>query len=182
MKTERIAWKKPAIGLLIAAMGFVLLIVIPLAAQAQTPDGETPAEEEACDKYVGEGARHGLCIAYCEAQDCELFKDDESCRRIQRNFINYSVKKGYSKGMPKPGKATIDCSVTGCTPEDIKLCRGKERDCWVDGECTAICTRTFEGFSSEGKPLCSLGKICKKCVPDDECEFKVCEEPMEELP
>ena len=50
------------LGLLMMALG-VLLATVPVA--AQTPDGETPAEEQACDKYQGEGARYGLCVAYC---------------------------------------------------------------------------------------------------------------------
>lgn len=161
-------------------MSFV--VSVGLVAGAQTPDGETPAEEEVCDKYVGEGARHGLCIAYCEAQDCETFKDDDSCRRIERNFINYSVKKGYVKGKPKPGMGTIDCRVTGCSLEDQKLCGGKEIDCLIEKECTKICTRTFEGYSPEGKPLCAEGAKCeRRCTPDSECEINACEE-VEELP
>ncbi len=45
-----------------------LAVALAPAALAQTPDGTTPAEEEACDKYVGEGARHGLCIAFTPRQ------------------------------------------------------------------------------------------------------------------
>jgi len=163
-----------AIAALIGAAGL---------ASAQTPDGETPAEEESCTKYEGEGARHGLCIAYCEAQDCEGIKGDESCERIERNFITYSQKKGYTPIKPKPGRETIDCRVSACTSDDIRLCGGKERDCVIDGECTATCTSTFEGYTEDGKPLCAPGPKCKICSPDRDCdEIKVCELPPEQEP
>jgi len=51
--------------------GITLALCLVGIAGAQTPDAQTPAEEEACDKYKDEGARYGLCVAYCEAQDCE---------------------------------------------------------------------------------------------------------------
>ena len=52
-----------------------LIALVALAAPAafsQTPDGETPAFETACDPLLG-GATpglFGLCVAYCEAKDC----------------------------------------------------------------------------------------------------------------
>jgi len=141
------------------------ILALGTPASAQTPDSFTPAVEEACTKYEGEGARHGLCIAYCEAQDCEATKDSNpSCSSIVESFISYSVKKGYVKG-PKE-KPTISCKVTACTPEDAQLCGGRERDCDItgDGVCEQICSATFEGFSQKNEPLCSVAPACKKCV------------------
>ena len=46
------------------------LISVPL--MAQTPDGETPAEETVCDPLKADGITkglYGLCVAFCEAQD-----------------------------------------------------------------------------------------------------------------
>lgn len=38
---------------------------------AQTPDGETPANEGVCDELIGlTPGLYGLCVAFCEAQDC----------------------------------------------------------------------------------------------------------------
>lgn len=34
-----------------------------------TPDGQPPPTEEICD--LTSGAAHGLCVAYCEAMDCD---------------------------------------------------------------------------------------------------------------
>ncbi|MBW2467582.1 MAG: hypothetical protein JRF02_09810 [Deltaproteobacteria bacterium] len=158
---------------------WLLAIMLPLClwgiAQGQTPDGMTPAEEEACTKYEGEGARHGLCIAYCEAQDCVNYKDDPSCQRIRENFIHYSKKKGYLSGKKKPEKNVIDCSVTACSYEDRNYCKGKEIDCYIDKECTAICTSTFQGFTDKGEVLCTKAPLCKKCVKDPECDYIACE-------
>ena len=41
-------------------------------ASAQTPDGETPAEEQVCDPLRADGVTkglYGLCVAFCEAHD-----------------------------------------------------------------------------------------------------------------
>lgn len=45
------------------------LILIPSATGAQTPDGETPAEEPYCDQYSGR--KFGICNAWYEAMDCD---------------------------------------------------------------------------------------------------------------
>jgi hypothetical protein len=142
------------------------ILVLSSPAVAQTPDGTTPATEEACTKYEGEGARQGLCIAYCEAQDCDATKfSNPSCAGIAERFIAWSVKKGYVAS-PKE-KPTISCKATACTTEDIKYCGGQERDCLnSDGACEAKCTSTFEGFNPGGVPICALIK-CKECVGKD---------------
>lgn len=47
----------------------MLILMTPLAF-AQTPDGETPANEGVCDVLQGSTTGlYGLCIAFCEAQD-----------------------------------------------------------------------------------------------------------------
>ena len=43
-----------------------------ITAQAETPDGLTPAEETICDPLKADGVTkglYGLCVAFCEAQD-----------------------------------------------------------------------------------------------------------------
>ena len=56
---------------------------------AQTPDGETPAQEVVC---AGEsGAAFGLCNAYCEAMDCDSLDplaSERACNRVEDKFIN----------------------------------------------------------------------------------------------
>ena len=144
----------------------ICILVVASPAVAQTLDGNPPATEEACTKYEGDGARQGLCIAYCEAQDCDATKfSNPSCAMIAERFIAWSVKKGYVAS-PKE-KPTISCKATACTAEDIKYCKGEERDCLNgDGSCEAKCTSTFEGFNPGGVPTCSFIK-CKECVGKD---------------
>jgi hypothetical protein len=52
-------------------LGVLAVSLAAAPALAGTLDGKTPAEETVCD--VLHGAKHGLyglCVAYCEAQDC----------------------------------------------------------------------------------------------------------------
>ena len=57
-------------GLLVIV--FASLSMFGLPASAQTPDGETPANEGVCDGLFGlTPGLYGLCVAFCEAQDAE---------------------------------------------------------------------------------------------------------------
>ena len=143
------------------------ILLVQSSAAAQTPDASTPAEEEACTKYEGEGARQGLCIAYCEAQDCDATKESNpSCKAIAERFIAYSVRQGYVKS-PKE-KPAISCQVTACSADDVAYCAGHEIDCNTgDGVCEQICTATFAGLDGDGGALCKKAPECKQCVGDD---------------
>lgn len=56
----------------------VSLAMIALPAAAQTPDGLTPAVETMCDPLAdATPGLQGLCVAMCEAQDCEATMDDQ---------------------------------------------------------------------------------------------------------
>jgi hypothetical protein len=66
-----------------------LLLLCTGAALAQTPDGETPAEETVCDSETG--AAFGLCNAYCEAMDCDSDSPQASetaCTKVKNKFTN----------------------------------------------------------------------------------------------
>lgn len=53
-----------------------------------TPDEQPPAEEHVCDPNAAlRGAAWGLCVAYCEANDCETQPDKNACLKILANFI-----------------------------------------------------------------------------------------------
>lgn len=49
-----------------------------------TPDGVTPAVEAVCSKVKGAG--YGLCVAYCEANDCDLEPGSRECARLRENY------------------------------------------------------------------------------------------------
>jgi len=58
---------------------------------AKTSDGQTPSEEEWCDDLSG--AQFGLCVAYCEAMDCDYYDhnaSDRGCERVLDNYIDRS--------------------------------------------------------------------------------------------
>ncbi len=53
----------------------ILLLGVTLPALGQTPDGMPPANEGMCDVLKARGitsSLYGLCVAYCEALDCDL--------------------------------------------------------------------------------------------------------------
>ena len=152
-----------SIGIGLCLVFLLLGASVPIS--AETLDGVTPAEETACTKYEGEGARYGLCIAYCEAQDCDLYKEDLSCQRIKDNFITYSKKKGYVEGNAKYGKTTIDCLELECNKEDIDYCGGKEIDCIdpTSKECISKCSSKYYGHDN-GLPVCVKQGICLQCI------------------
>jgi hypothetical protein len=49
-----------------------------------TPDGLPPSEETICDLYDGQAS--GLCVAFCEAKDCDI-QYHKSCDQIKENWI-----------------------------------------------------------------------------------------------
>ena len=64
------------------------LAAIPLPAAAQTADGQTPAQETACNGQTG--AAYGLCTSYCEAMDCDSAAPAASataCNKVYSNFL-----------------------------------------------------------------------------------------------
>ncbi len=69
-----------------------------------TPDEEPPAEEQPCDTAGLFGAAYGLCIAYCEANDCEIQPDKHACDVLRANYARMT------------GLADFPCDAT--FPED----------------------------------------------------------------
>jgi len=69
-----------------------MLLALPLAAllaasaRAQTADGSPPAEETICEDAGLLGAAYGLCVAFCEANDCDLTPDATACERLRANY------------------------------------------------------------------------------------------------
>ena len=51
-----------------------------------TPDTDPPAEELPCDTAGLRGAAFGLCVAYCEANDCEIQPDKHACEVLRKNY------------------------------------------------------------------------------------------------
>jgi hypothetical protein len=71
------------------------LLALPLAAVLAepvhaygdgTPDESPPAEETVCEDAGLIGASYGLCIAFCEANDCDVAPDATACERLRANY------------------------------------------------------------------------------------------------
>jgi hypothetical protein len=90
---------------LVAAFALALSPPPPVA-EGQTPDGETPAEEDVCTAAGLTGAAWGLCNAYCEAMDCDgdPQASPEACAKVKANF---DKKTG--------GKIALPCELVECT-------------------------------------------------------------------
>ncbi len=68
------------------AAGILALAFAPgsVAVAQGTPDGLTPAVEEVCTGM--KGAAFGLCVAFCEANDCDLYPDSQACDVLRENY------------------------------------------------------------------------------------------------
>lgn len=98
------------------AVLFVGASFSPTIAVAQTPDGETPANEGACDSLQGSTpGLYGLCVAYCEAQDLDSFDKNPPSDKILAN---------YRKKM-RAGDPDMPCIQVPCP-------------CWSDAELSSI--------------------------------------------
>ena len=64
-----------------------LLVSAPIRAFANgTPDGQNPSQELVCDEASLERSAFGLCIAFCEATDCDTHPKKAACRSLRKNF------------------------------------------------------------------------------------------------
>lgn len=74
-------------------------------AVAQTPDGETPANEGVCNPLQGgTPGLYGLCVAYCEAQDLDSFDKDPPNDKILANY-----RKKMQAGDPDMPCVKVPC-------------------------------------------------------------------------
>ncbi len=76
-------------------LGATLSIPLPVAHAGGTPDGQTPAQEKVCDDAHLARAAYGLCIAFCEAGDCDRFPKRPSCANLRRNFTKQTGLKKF---------------------------------------------------------------------------------------
>ena len=77
-----------AIGLLALPLGLARVAV----AQG-TPDGVTPSVEAICTDMSG--AAYGLCVAYCEANDCDLEPGSNECARLRQNYARITGRSAF---------------------------------------------------------------------------------------
>ena len=84
---------------------------------ARTPDGQTPAEETACDGL--HGAAFGLCNAYCEAMDCDSVEANAAPQACEQVLANW--------------ESATDGATIPCEPVDGCPCAAALTSCGWDG-------------------------------------------------
>ncbi len=143
--------KKIAIISVVAAAAFVAA-----PAMAQTPDGETPAEENVCDGQVGQA--FGLCNAYCEAMDCDSLDPQASetaCAKVGGRFESVT-------GMRPPCEMFCPCFDAADIQQEGTIFQ---------------CGKNFPGFDNlagvlfdNGEQACS-GELCADSTSSPSCGF-----------
>jgi hypothetical protein len=92
---------------------FVSFSTFGLTAMAETPNGQTPAEESVCDVLQsGTPGLYGLCIAYCEAQDLNHYHFDD-LENSKKYAPHRRILENYRKKM-QPGDMDMPCLATPC--------------------------------------------------------------------
>jgi hypothetical protein len=153
------------------------------AVYGQTPDGETPANEGLCDfLWGGTPGLYGLCVAFCEAQDCDpdfsLEDPYENCLPSSPKLLEiYNQKK-------QDGDPDMPCVKPECpcwtaeelaglrypSPGDEEVLCEKDQDFWnlVNRDLWRIVTvwptrasvRTVEHQGRLRRPTCMFMDRC----------------------
>lgn len=101
---------------------------------ANTPDGETPANEGVCDVLIGATpGLFGLCNAYCEAQDLDDFDKEPPRTKI---LANYNKKKQASD--PDMPCIQTPCPCWSTAELAAKTADGTASACLRSGETTQL--------------------------------------------
>jgi hypothetical protein len=103
-------------------VGILCMATLVGPVMGQTADGDTPVNEAICDDlFTATPGLYGLCIAYCEAMDCELVDDEMNCD----NFPDPRILQKYRSRMQE-GDPDMPCVVPGPCP------------CWTENEVNDI--------------------------------------------
>jgi len=82
--------------------------------QLGTPDGVPPSRETVCNGQTG--AAYGLCVAYCEAMDCDTGPQasQKACNKVAANYTRIT-----GQGLP------CDCPCVGRVPGFLEAISGQ---------------------------------------------------------
>jgi hypothetical protein len=166
-----------------------VLIAMPIAAGAQTPDEETPAEEAVCDDETG--TLKGLCNAYCEAMDCHLDEgvhaSQEACDRV---LANYRKKSGdvdppclnsgcNATAIAAANKVFFECLENADSCPDVKCKIVAQR---AYGHAFRVCRHKCPILCNEAYSDCRTACIGDKdCVKECGIEFTSCTDACMEV-
>jgi len=124
----------------IAALAWVLCVLLGGQLVAQTPDGSPPSQKNVCNGLSG--AAFGLCTAYCEAQDCDR-QPHPSCNQLRRNFQRLTGSSVFPCDA-FCGDGVINQATEQCDPPGSPSCPGSllcKQDCTCPPP-TQSCTET----------------------------------------
>jgi hypothetical protein len=85
----------------------LLLVLVCLGLFSTPLMADSVCDDELLDGNVNPGL-YGLCVAYCEAQDCDSYGDDGRPSSCNRLISNYNRLKGDS-GPDMPCDTDVEC-------------------------------------------------------------------------
>jgi hypothetical protein len=96
------------LGRTLIVLGLGGLVFAPGAALAYgdgTPDESPPAEEQVCNEAGLMGSALGLCVAFCEANDCDTYPDSKACGVLRGNYARITGELAFPCELvpPPPG-------------------------------------------------------------------------------
>ena len=149
---------------------FLLSVTLSGVAYAQTFDGTTPAEEVDCDQYSG--ASYGLCVAYCEAQDCDVNTTQPSCDSLRKNFQKKTGSSTFPCD-PRCGDGAVNQGFEECDDGNAIDCDGCSTACLNqpstdpacgggDPECVGQTCETFTNCNAAGS--CGFNGVCGSTI------------------
>ncbi len=153
------------------------ILVVCGAASAQTPDGETPANEGVCDELLSATpGLYGLCVAFCEAQDCEpaVRVDDPfaSCQPSAPRLLEiYNRKK-------QPDDPNMPCLLPDCPCFALEDIPRWYTHCWIDqiiyggGGLNTVVWDCPQGCSSATCTLFNGSYAGVSAFPEKSCYFR----------
>ena len=143
---------RPPGFLIIAILAAITAIILATASTsvAQTPDGETPAQEAVCDVLHANGTTkglYGLCVAFCEAHDAA----DENTAITEADIEEMLMSAPHGRILKNYNKKKTD------TDPDMPCIKVQEPcPCWTQEHADAI-----DGVLSDG----STGNLVSKGLP-----------------
>jgi hypothetical protein len=134
----------PITSVLIASS---VVLAAPDADAKGTRDGETPAVEDVCDPLIGlTPGLFGLCLAFCEAQDCEATLDEATGETVFDPICEQSSPKildDYNR-LRTPTDPVLPCLTV--VAAECPCWNEEELDTIADGETQACGLRSDGAF------------------------------------
>lgn len=135
---------------------FVCVSIYSSLVFAQTPDGETPANEGVCDSLIGlTPGLYGLCVGFCEAQDCEATWNpetseltfDASCKPSNPKILENYNKRAQSTDPLMPCLNIVEPP----TPPECICWTEDELDNIADAQVSRCTHYAINGYDYQGR-------------------------------